>query len=183
MTLLSKLMNPSARPRATRKPSMLSYSAIAEMAGNLRFSSDVPVRFQREWLVLFSAGVVFLALIAGLYLNVTARAAISGREIQNLEAQISANQRVNADLKTQIAILLSNNTLHKRATEAGFETVSTENLEYMVVPGYFPSQGVKLVTPENNTDVLSVSPEFSESLFDWVARQMKNAATPLGQVP
>jgi len=125
---------------------------------------------------------VMMSLVAGLYLNVTARTAIAGREIQNLEAEIIINERVNADLQTDIATLLSNNVLEERALAEGFAPFERANLEYLVVPGYFPPQGVNIIAPAPNPDLLAMSPEYSESLFSWIARQMESASTPLAQV-
>jgi hypothetical protein len=152
---------------------------VAELAGSLRRNQDIPLRFQREWLAMFLAGVMVLGLVAGLYLNVTARAAIAGREIQTLEVEIAANKRVNADLQTQIAILLSQNVLSQRAQALGYEPVSRDNLEYMLVPGYFPPQGLSLVQPVPDTDLLANSPQYTESLFEWLGRQIETASKPL----
>ncbi len=182
MTILSRLLNPSARPvRAVRKKAEQAdrpYQAIAEMAGTLRNHQEMPIRFQREWLAVFLAVVMLLGLVAGLYLNVTARAAITGREIQSLEVEIAANKRDNADLQTQIAILLSNQSLSQRAQALGFEPVRREDVEYIVVPGYFPSQGISLIQPTAETDLLAAKPEYTESLFEWLGRQMEAAAKP-----
>jgi hypothetical protein len=181
MTIISKLIAPSARPRKTRKRGLDAYHTIAEMAGGLGRYQDVPLRFQKQWISSFLTIVMALGLVAGLYLNVTARTAIAGREIQNLEAEIVINERVNADLQTDIATLLSNNTLEARALAAGFVHFEPADLEYLVVPGYFPSQAVNMVTPVAEVDVLAMSPEFSESLFSWIARQMETASVPLAQ--
>lgn len=184
MTILNRLLNPSAqRPvraarKKTEKPNS-PYQAIAEMAGTLRHHQEMPLRFQREWLAAFLAGVMLLGLVSGLYLNVTARAAITGREIQNLEAEIAANRRENADLETQIALLLSNQSLSQRAQALGFEPVRRDNVEYIVVPGFFPSQGISLVQPAAETDLLTAKPEYTESLFEWLGRQMEAASRPL----
>ena len=183
MTIIAKLIAPSSRPRKTRKPGLDAYHAIAEMAGGLGRYQDVPLRFQKQWISSFLTIVVLLGLVAGLYLNVTARAAIAGREIQNLEADIVINERTNADLQTNIATLLSNNTLEARALAEGFVPFERKDLEYLVVPGYFPSQGVNMIMRVPNADVLAMSPEFSESLFSWIARQMETASAPLAQVP
>ena len=182
MTIIGKLITPDARPRKTRKPGLNAYRAIADVAGSLGRYQDIPLRFQRQWISSFLTIVVLLGLVAGLYLNVTARTAIAGREIQGLEAEIVINERVNADLQTEIATQLSNTTLEQRALAAGFIHLQLTDLEYLVVPGYFPSQGVNMVTPVANTDVLSMSPEFSESLFSWIARQMEIASVPLARV-
>lgn len=183
MTILSRLMNPSARPvKAVRKKAEKAdspYQAVAELAGTLRHHQEMPIRFQREWLAAFLVGVMLLGLVAGLYLNVSARAAITGREIQSLEAEIAANKRDNADLQTQIATLLSNQSLAQRARALGFEPVKREDVEYIVVPGYFPPQGLNLVQPVAETDLLATKPEYSESLFEWLGRQMEAASRPL----
>ena len=185
MSLIAKLTTPDARPRATRttrKPGLNPYRAIANAAGSLRIYQDIPLRFQKQWITSFLAVVVMLGLVAGLYLNVTARAAIAGRDIQNLELEITANERVNADLQTDIATLLSENTLEERALADGFIPLQRTEFEYLVVPGYFPQQGVSMTSFAANTDVLSMSPEFSESLFSWLARQMETASVPLAEV-
>jgi hypothetical protein len=161
---------------------MDAYHAVAEMAGGLSRYQDVPIRFQKQWITSFLTIVMALSLVAGLYLNVTARTAIAGREIQNLEVDIASNERFNADLQTQIAIQLSSNTLEQRALAAGFAHIERTEVEYLVVPGYFPPQGVKISAPAVAPDVLALSPEFSESLFGWVARQMENASSPLAQL-
>lgn len=183
MTILDRLLNPSAHPvRAVRKKAEKPgspYQAIAEMAGTLRHYQEIPLRFQREWLAAFLAGVMLLGLVAGLYLNVTARAAITGREIQSLEVKIAANKRDNADLQTQIAVLLSNQALSQRAQALGFEPVEREDVEYIVVPGYFPTKGISLVQPAAETNLLAAKPEYTESLFEWLGRQMEAASKPL----
>jgi hypothetical protein len=182
MTIIEKLMTPSARPQKTRKPGSSTYRAIVDAAGILGSYQDVPLRFQKQWISSFLLIVVMLGLVAGLYLTVTSRTAITGREIQNLEADIIVNARINADLQTKIATLLSNHTLEERAQAEGFVQLERDGLEYLVVPGYFPSQGVKMTSPVAEPDVLSMSPEYSESLLSWIARQMETASAPLSQI-
>ncbi len=128
---------------------------------------------------MFVAGVMLLGLVAGMYLNVTASAAIAGREIQILETEIVVNQRINADLQTKIAGLLSSQRLAERARAAGYESVTRDNLEYMVVPGYFPATGLNLIPPVAEPARPALLPEYSESLLDWVSRQLDSASKPL----
>ncbi|MCX7754964.1 MAG: hypothetical protein N2117_06920 [Anaerolineales bacterium] len=183
MTLLNRLLHPSARPlRLVRKeaqPPANTYQAVAELTGSLRHHREMPLRLQHEWLAAFLAFVMLTGLVAGLYLNVTARTAITGREIQSLEAEIAANKRDNADLQTQIAALLSHQSLSQRARSLGFEPVQRQEVEYIVVPGYFPSQGVQFVQPVAETDLLTARPEYNESLFEWLGRQLESASRPL----
>ena len=182
MTLTARL-TPS-KPVHPRTPARRnSFRALrAETARLMAFARENSRRFQSQWVILFAVGVLALAMIAGLYLNVTASAAIAGREIQNIEAEITINERVNADLQTRIATLLSNQVLEERALDMGFAPVSIETLDYMPVPGYFPAQAVTLVQPETQADLLRESPGFNETLIDWFEKQMEVASIPLIQV-
>lgn len=186
MSLSAKPATSGERPRRTRhamKAGFKPYQALADTASLLGHYQDVPVRLQKQWISSFLAIMVVVSLVAGLYLNVTARAAITGREIQTLEAEIVANERVNADLQTDLATLLSNDTLEARALALGYLPFKRVELAYLVVPGYFPTQGVNLAQPANDVDLMALSPEFSESLVGWLARQIESASVPLAQVP
>ena len=140
---------------------------------------ELPWQSQRQWIFVILSGIVSAALVAGLYLNVTARAAITGRQIQTLEKQIVINQRVNADLQTQIALQLSSTTLEERAEKMGFEPLKREELKYMVVPGYFPHETVNLTASETQPNILAADPAFKQSLLDWIQQEIKAAAVPL----
>jgi cell division protein FtsL len=89
---------------------------------------QAPWRVQRQWIGLFLLGPVLVAMIAAIYLNVTARAALAGREIQNLDADIISNQRTNADLETQLAGLTSTEAMQERAQELGFHPAAPEDV-------------------------------------------------------
>jgi hypothetical protein len=181
MAITGKLTTPVAHPRTSaRRKSLRAYSA--DFLRLVTVARESGIRFQRQWILLFISGLFALTLVAGLYLNVTARAAIAGREIQNIEAEITINERANADLETKIAILLSNQALEERARAMGFEPIDRTTLQYMVVPGYFPAQAVTMVMPVAQSTVLRSSPEFKETLIDWVEKQLEAASIPLTQV-
>lgn len=136
-------------------------------------AKQAPWREQRQWIGLFLLGFVAIAMVAGIYLNVTARTAVSGREIQNLQAGISANLRTNSDLETQLASLTSAQAMQRRALALGFEPVSPEDITYVVVPGYVPDRTVDLSNPQAGQTVRPILlPEYSESLFDWFTRTL-----------
>jgi len=137
------------------------------------------MRIQQQWAISFIAVVAMLALLAGLYLNITATASIAGRQIQNLEVEITANEQINADLETRIATLMADSVLEQRAQALGFEPVDRKTLQYMVVPGYFPPQAVNMISAVTPAEALSASPEFNETLIDWVSRQIQAASVPL----
>jgi cell division protein FtsL len=181
MTILTKLLTPDSRPDPAQKAGSHAYKAVAEAVGTLRQYQDVPLRLQRQWITAFLVVMVLVSTIAGLYLNIASRTAIAGREIQHLQRLITVNQRANADLQTQIAMLLSSDSLEERALAAGYVPLQGADLKYMVVPGYFPQKGISLVSPAAQTEDIRLSPEYSESLFSWLSRQIETASLPLAQ--
>ena len=86
---------------------------------------QAPWRVQRQWIGLFLLGLVVMAMVAGIYLNVTVRATLAGREIQALlnpslinlnpdlqPNSIATNQCINSELEMQLADLTSLNLWH-----------------------------------------------------------------------
>ena len=141
---------------------------------------QAPWRVQRQWIGLFLLGFVAVAMVAGIYLNVTARTAVSGREIQFLQAGISDNLLANSDLETRLASLTSAEAMQRRAQGLGFEPASPQDITYVVVPGYLPSRTVDLSSPQDPEAAAPILlPEYSESLFDWFTRTLA-ANTPAG---
>jgi cell division protein FtsL len=197
-TSIRRPISTSARPKkaAARPEVMRSYRAasvlsmgradsvangIKETVRLVTVRRDNGMRIQQQWAISFIAVVAMLALLAGLYLNITATASIAGRQIQNLEVEITANEQVNADLETRIATLMADSILEQRAQALGFEPVDRKTLQYMVVPGYFPPQAVNMVSAVTSDEALSASPEFNETLIDWVSRQIQAASVPLAE--
>lgn len=181
MTILAKLLDPNSRPDPTHKVGSNAYRAVADAVGTLRQYQDVPQHLQKQWITPFLTIMVLVSIVAGLYLNVASRTAIAGREIQHLQRLITDHQRANADLQTQIANLLSSVSLEERAVAAEFVPLQGADLEYMVVPGYFPQQGITMVSTTAESEDIRMSPDFSESLFSWLTRQMEAASLPLAQ--
>ncbi|MBL8091317.1 MAG: hypothetical protein JNJ43_13365 [Anaerolineales bacterium] len=128
-----------------------------------------PWRVQRQWIGNALLLVVVLALVAGLYLNVTSRTAIAGREIQDLMSAIAISQQTSSDLHTQLASLTSASAMEQRARQLGFRPVTSEDLQYLVVPGYVAPEPINL---SSNTlpqlSALTIPPEYNQSLLDWL---------------
>ncbi len=181
MTILTKLMTPDSRPKRNSKTSSNTYRAVAEAIGSLSQYQEVPQRLKKQWITALMAALTLISIIGGLYLNVTSRTAIAGREIQYLQSMITDTQRANEDLQTQIATLLSSESLRSRAIANGYVPLKGSDLEYITLPGYFPQQGVTLVKPAVQNDDILMSPEYSESLFSWLSRQIEAASLPLAQ--
>ncbi len=141
-----------------------------------RIYREAPRHKQRLWAALFLMAVISVAMVSALYLNLTASAAIAGRQIQYLELEIETQQRANADLQLQLAGLLSVETLQRRAYTLGLRPVDYQSLEYLVVPGYAGPQRLQLVSGAPPTPAPVVPPEFNQSLLDWLDAQLRAAA-------
>jgi len=61
---------------------------------------QAPWRVQRQYIGAFLLLVIGVAMVAALYLDVTARATLAGRHIQILRTEITNAQRANADLES-----------------------------------------------------------------------------------
>ena len=203
MASFKKLLLTSVHPKkaATRPSSMRSYRVESALSLELKpqgndvdaavdgirqtvhlvAERDRSSRVQQQWVISFVVIIAMLALLAGLYLNITASASIAGRQIQSIEAEIIANEQVNADLETRIATLMANNILEQRAQALGFAPIERKTLQYMVVPGYFPPQAVNMVATVSTSEILSSSPEYTETLIDWISKQIEAASIPLAE--
>ncbi|HVM70498.1 MAG TPA: hypothetical protein VMT91_01980 [Anaerolineales bacterium] len=142
-------------------------------------------RVQRQWIGLFLLGLVAVAMVAGIYLNITVRATLAGREIQSLQNQLIDDQRANSDEETILAGLTSMESMQSRAEAMGFKPVDPKNITYVPVPGYTPQTSVDLSQPgadnPSKTQKPVLLPEYTESLFDWITRTLASSAPAGGQ--
>jgi len=142
-------------------------------------------RVQRQWIGLFLLGLVAVSMVAGIYLNITVRATLAGREIQSLQNQLIDDQRANSDQETILAGLTSMESMQKRAEAMGFQPADQDSITYVVVPGYTPQTAVDMSQPgadsqsQSNKPVLL--PDYTESLFDWITRTLASSAAAGGQ--
>ncbi len=135
---------------------------------------QAPWRIQRQWISGFLLIIMGLTMIAALYLDVSAHAAITGRDIQNLNAEINQVQLSNANLESQIASSMSNSTMEARALALDYQPIQSNQVQFIIVPGYVPPAPVSLVSaPSLQPSVLSVQPEYTQSLLDWFNQQLR----------
>ncbi len=135
-----------------------------------------PWRVQRQWIGNALLIVVVFAMVAALYLTVTSRTAIAGREIQDLTEAINYSRQVSSDLQTQLAALTSAASMEKRALAMGFRPAEPKELEYLVVPGYVRHDAVDLASSaEQQLNVLIIPPEYNQSLLDWMDERLISA--------
>ena len=143
--------------------------------------SQAPWRKQLQWIGLFMLALVLIAVVAGIYLSVSAQASSSGREIQIMYSEMEDIRRNIEDLESQIAFLTSNSEMEKRAGELGFIQVSSEDIFYILVPGYSKPTQVEIAGSPGITlpTVQTVAPEYTQSLFDWLQERVFDPASPL----
>jgi len=130
----------------------------------------VPWRSQLQWLGLCILSLVLLSLVAWLYLTISAKASIAGRSIQEYQYQKSKAEQAIAALETDLAMTSSYSAMTVRAKTLGFKEIGTDRFEYMVVPGYGGKPAAEFA-PENFSVLThsdTISPEFTQSLWDWV---------------
>lgn len=139
---------------------------------------QAPWRVQRQWVGAFLLFVIGAAMVAALYLDVTARTAVAGREIQELRFEITAIQRSNADLETTLARLTSTAEMQRRAIALGYRPVTPGELDYVAVPGFVaPEPAILLAAKDVTVHQESLPMEYSESLLEWFDERIKFGGT------
>ena len=135
---------------------------------------QAPWRVQRQWIGAFLLVVIGAAMVAALYLDVTARAAVTGREIQEMRIQITTIQRENADLETRLADLTSSAAMQRRALELGYRPVQPGELDYVAVPGFVPPEPEILRAAQDASPQANGLPaEYTQSLLEWFDDRIK----------
>jgi len=137
---------------------------------------QAPWRKQLQIIALFLLGLVIIALVAGVYLSISARATAVGRDIQKMQREISNLDKVNESLQSDLAKILSSSHMEARARTLGFIETPPDQIVYLKVPGYVERQSV-ILAPSSDRNVvraISMPPEYTESLFEWVYRQARD---------
>ena len=135
---------------------------------------QAPWRVQRQWVGIFLLLVIGVAMIAALYLDVTARTAVTGREIQEMRVQITTIQRETADLETRLADLTSTAAMERRAVALGSRPVQPGELDYVAVPGFVkPEPAILLAAKDVSPQTDTLPAEYTQSLLEWLEDRVK----------
>ena len=139
--------------------------------------SQAPWRKQLQFIGLFSLVLVFVALIAGIYLSVSASAAKVGRTIQEMQYEMETMDLEIENLQAQLGLIKTADEMEKRADELGFRKVQVDEILYLKISGYNEPQPIVLAPYQGRTiSGAQVMPEtYTESLFTWIRRQIANA--------
>lgn len=132
--------------------------------------SQTPWRRQMQAIGFFAAVVASLALLAGLYLNVTARAATAGRTVQDLQDQRAQLQQQIENLETNLASITSIENMQERASDLGFAPVLPGAMTFLTVEGYRGRVAMQLAPRAGSQFGLRtrLPAAYTESLFDWL---------------
>ena len=128
-------------------------------------------RPQRQAVTVGILGV-FLALIMGaLYLSQVATEASRGREMRDLLARRDELERVNEELRVEIAQLQSLDRLRQRAQELGFVAAGRSDQIFIVVDGYTQNRAQTVAPLQEEEAAL---PVYDESFGGWLSQQLQN---------
>jgi hypothetical protein len=136
-----------------------------------RSYKQAPWRNQLQMIGLFLAALVVLAIISAFYVNVTTRTALAGREIAFAKDNITSMQHEISDYESKIASLTSAQNMQARAAALGFEPSGPDGFTYIYVSGYSREGAINLSSKLIQDPQLIILPEYTESLFDWLARR------------
>lgn len=146
--------------------------------------SQAPWRRQLQMAVVFLVCLILAAVVAAVYLNVSAQSVTMGTDIQNMQWNIEQIKRSTEDLETQFAYLTSATTMEERAQKMGFQQVQPDQIVYIKVPGYPGRQPAELAPPPGPAEASAVvlAPEYTQSLLDWLERNLLKPAGLIAEV-
>ena len=84
-----------------------------------------------------------------------------------------ANQQLNTDLQTELATSTSSSEMVERALALGFRPVGPQEVEYLMVPGYFqPKPDILTSAQIPQMSAQTVPHEYNESLLNWLDKRI-----------
>ncbi len=126
-----------------------------------RVSNRVTISFgnMRTWLLL----VAVLLLVGVVYLGQASQAALTGRRIQDKQAQLDRVNREIVQLRTDIAALSAPDRIEARARALGLHPPRPDQIKYLVVTNY-PVEPPVLATAPSLTSNPSANSWWDELL-------------------
>lgn len=129
----------------------------------------VPWRGQMQWLGTITMALIAFSLVASIYLTVSSRAAIAGRELQDYQSQRSEAIESIAQLQTDLALITSSTEMEQRAKRLGFKEVNPGRFTYMVIPGYGGKPAASLAPMTVTAEQVNTLPvKYTESIWEWM---------------
>jgi hypothetical protein len=143
---------------------------------------QAPWRVQLQKVVVFLLVLVVVALVAGMYLSITAQTTQSGVKIQKLEYDRDDLIITIANNRTKLALVTSQSQMKKRAQELGFESADMSKAEYMVIDAYPGRKIAGMTISEYQAPVIRpiLKPSYTQSLWEWVLDRMVEVSKQRG---
>lgn len=130
---------------------------------------QAPWRRQVQVIGFVAASVALVALVAGLYLDVTARAATTGRTVQQLQRSREELEQNIEDLESELATLRSIDVMQARAEKLDYQPLDPSEVRYLEVQGYEGRYEAPLapgLASQFNAGA-RLPLAYTQSLFDW----------------
>jgi hypothetical protein len=135
-------------------------------------------------------GVIFailagVAIVALIYLSISAQAAAAGLDFQKLEIDREEYMRDNADLSARLAYLSSESVMQARAKELGYKPLAADKAVYVIVPGYTGRQQPAFAPPpgmDRFTEPL-IKSSYTQSLWEVLFQGVLAWAQPEAKQP
>jgi hypothetical protein len=120
---------------------------------------------RRQAIALGAAGVLITLVVGVLVLTQVASTATLGRQLDQLVAERNRLERMNEQLRVEIAELKSVPNLLARAQALGFVPAPAESIEYLPVDGYDPRREPPVPPQEEQEDTV---PTYDETFWGWL---------------
>lgn len=120
--------------------------------------------------------LILAALLGAIYLNQASRIAAIGRRVQIQQSELDELKRVNGELERQIAEAQSLERLQQEAARLGFQPAQTDEIEYIVIPGY-PLEETAPPPPAATAE----APVIPETMWEAVWLTLRNSGKALIQ--
>ena len=138
-------------------------------------------RPERQVVALAALGFAIALILGALYLSQVALEATTNRRLRSLLEQRDELERVNEDLRGQIAELESVPALRSRAQQLGFQDAGRGSIEYLPVDGYRPPR-IEIVTEDDGLIDVPPESEYDESFTDWFGREWSRLLESINNV-
>ncbi len=132
-------------------------------------------RPERQVVALAALGFAIALILGALYLSQVAREATTNRRLTALLEARDDLERINEQLRAEIAGLQSVPALRARAQELGFVEAGRGSIEYLSVEGYNPPRPDTVIEVEQ-VDVPEEAVEdvvYDERFTDWLGDQLE----------
>ena len=115
--------------------------------------------------------IVFaLGMFGAIYLAETSRAAVTGRNVQQLRRQVENIGYENDLIHANNAYLESASLLMERAGQLGYVPLQLDQIEYLLVPNFDYEQDKHHIMNSEGNNSADLPSYYDESLTEWAVR-------------